>query len=137
MSKGSLGYGPASNAGTSRSKRYRHRTFIMLGVSLATAFAIYICWFHIAEAHFQASTDPSRVYGKTVQQIVASLGRPDEDHRDRDHSATQPLWLVHSYGPNENFNGSFVYLDGWGSYFCRIEIQHGVATKVEHLKDMR
>jgi hypothetical protein len=33
MSKGSLGYGPASNAGTSRSKRYRHRTFIMLGVT--------------------------------------------------------------------------------------------------------
>ena len=101
-------------------------------VTLAAAWACH-------ELRFSYLTDQPHLRGKTVSQIIGVLGPPDEDHRDTDEAiiiaATQPL--IDTYGPNEHFNGSFVYLDWLGNRFCRIEIRNGAATQVVHGKDVK
>jgi hypothetical protein len=103
--------------------------------------AILIAAWAIHEVRFYWLTDPTYLRGKTVAQIVGSLGLPDEDHRDADEAvitaATRPLYLSHTYGPHECFDGDFVYLDPYGLDFCRIDIRNGVATQVVRERDMK
>ena len=79
-------------------------------------------------------TDPARLNGKTVFEIVHLMGgAPFDDSRHTDpqpagHPRSGPL----TYGPHEDFSGRISYLDPDGYDTVEIEVKHGVATQVTH-----
>jgi len=116
-----------------------HGVRAVLVAGAIPAILVAACVFH--EVRFYWLTDPASLTGKTVSQIVGRLGLPDEEIRDSDDvlfaATTLPLSgvnpLHHTYGPNEHFNGLFLYLNFLGDNCCRIDIRNGVATQVLYL----